>query len=84
MAVVFSIGNFIRIFLTVFLVVQVIRGIIFFVRYNTECFWCGIEEEDKDFVKIPSEPVEPVALDNAEDLYNPPQIGFKIEPVDDD
>lgn len=41
-------------------------------------------EKDKDYVKIPSEPVDPVTLDNAEDLYNPPQIGFKIEPVDDD
>lgn len=40
-------------------------------------------EKDKDYVKIPSEPVEPVTLDNVEDLYNPPQIGFKVEPVDD-
>lgn len=41
-------------------------------------------KKDNDFVEIPSEPVEPVTLDNLDDLYNPPQIGFKIEPVDYD
>ncbi len=40
-------------------------------------------EKGKDYVEISSEPVEPVTLDNAEGLYNPPQIGFKVEPVDD-